>query len=978
MSLEPNLITSKTRFPKKPKNIIQLAFVIFSFVGVLLVIWFSQSGMINFDNRQKASTIVFFSDQFESTLSNWEINRPTSIITSTERVREGSKSLRLDHPGSSNTMASKLFPTDQTGRISVWIYDDLSNVTTYTYFSVSDQGYTDGVSVGIKPDVSTANYVYCPSPNFSGCIDTGMRRTTGWQHFKIFVTPKGTYGKINNISFSSFPDNAVNPAVNTKFTKFKRINLGVTGAQRKIAFFDYAGADIFPPAPSDTEIAKQFINLYLTSYGNLDIQNMDRMIKVRESEYCSHTYNWDDDGDPTTPLEFCRDTGDRSKGPHQWWENQFIHMITGMLNTSLAHISVYKDTGNMDSLNKAISIIELSRANLSLGKTNDPGVQFIVASSANTLSLASWAIWDQLTPTQRQNITTYLINQGNYTNQNYILRTEENMHISNSPGEENAYTALFLNNLAIMYRHLPESRAWAEKAKLLGFHTFTRDETYGGYTTRTIYDDYTFDNHQYHPHAGYGLGTAYVLAAVEQWNKKHLGSSPSVWRHNTLNVWQKMQQYVNYRDFQYKGQLITRLNNEPNAFYPSGKDDWGGNASSMTMYRMMKDIYGLNSISDPSIGFSTTDLARHAAEYDYYIKSGYLWRHEEPNIQLSEMTITANSQPNNPSYRWYANSQNLNTYTAYLFFFSPNFNYPRIGTGNFTNLSASLTLSLAQFNFAYSGHSENYKVHVSTSSDMSTSTYNNFVIASAPLTSLRNNDPDGTWSNYKCGTRIYWQIESDYRVKSPIQSQIVSGTGCTNQPPTISAISTDKTSYIAGSNIILNASASDTNGSVSRVEFYRGSTLMGSDTTAPYSYTWSSAPAGTYTFSAVAIDNAGARSTNNPTLTRTVSANSLPVVSTLTTYAPAYIAPATITISARASDIDGTVSRVEFYRNNVYLGADTTSPYSYTLSNVSAATYTFSAVAVDNAGARSINNPTVTRTVSTSLQLITPTSSVLQ
>lgn len=195
-----------------------------------------------------------------------------------------------------------------------------------------------------------------------------------------------------------------------------------------------------------------------------------------------------------------------------------------------------------------------------------------------------------------------------------------------------------------------------------------------------------------------------------------------------------------------------------------------------------------------------------------------------------------------------------------------------------------------------------------------------------------------------------------------------------NSVPTISSLSTNATTYYAPSNIVVSATASDSNGTVSRVEFYRGSTLVGSDTTAPYSYTWSSAPAGTYTFSAVAIDNANARSVNNPTLTRTVATNSLPVVSTVTTNATAYIAPATITVSARASDLNGTITRVEFYRGSTFMGSDTTSPYSYIWSNVPFGRYTFTAVAVDNANARSINNPTVTRTVS-SLQLISPTSS---
>ncbi|HEX7139244.1 MAG TPA: Ig-like domain-containing protein, partial [Vicinamibacterales bacterium] len=47
-------------------------------------------------------------------------------------------------------------------------------------------------------------------------------------------------------------------------------------------------------------------------------------------------------------------------------------------------------------------------------------------------------------------------------------------------------------------------------------------------------------------------------------------------------------------------------------------------------------------------------------------------------------------------------------------------------------------------------------------------------------------------------------------------------------------------------------------------EFYQNGTLITSDTTAPYTATWSSAPAGMYSLTAVAIDAAGNRTTSTP------------------------------------------------------------------------------------------------------------------
>lgn len=62
-------------------------------------------------------------------------------------------------------------------------------------------------------------------------------------------------------------------------------------------------------------------------------------------------------------------------------------------------------------------------------------------------------------------------------------------------------------------------------------------------------------------------------------------------------------------------------------------------------------------------------------------------------------------------------------------------------------------------------------------------------------------------------------------------------------------------------------------------------------------------------------------------------------------------APASITISADASDSDGTISKVEFYNGTTKLGEDITAPYSFSWNNVSAGNYTIQAKAIDNLGA---------------------------
>jgi hypothetical protein len=63
-----------------------------------------------------------------------------------------------------------------------------------------------------------------------------------------------------------------------------------------------------------------------------------------------------------------------------------------------------------------------------------------------------------------------------------------------------------------------------------------------------------------------------------------------------------------------------------------------------------------------------------------------------------------------------------------------------------------------------------------------------------------------------------------------------------------------------------------------------------------------------------------------------------------------FTAPATINLTANAADADGSVSKVDFYNGTFLLNTDTTTPYSFSWTNVAAGTYSLTAVATDNAG----------------------------
>lgn len=82
----------------------------------------------------------------------------------------------------------------------------------------------------------------------------------------------------------------------------------------------------------------------------------------------------------------------------------------------------------------------------------------------------------------------------------------------------------------------------------------------------------------------------------------------------------------------------------------------------------------------------------------------------------------------------------------------------------------------------------------------------------------------------------------------------------------------------------------------------------------------------------------------------------LPVASLAATPTGTLTAPATVTLTATASVTSGTIARVDFYQDGSYVASDTSSPYSYALSNVTPGNYQFRAVAVDSAGFSGLSN----------------------
>ncbi len=127
-----------------------------------------------------------------------------------------------------------------------------------------------------------------------------------------------------------------------------------------------------------------------------------------------------------------------------------------------------------------------------------------------------------------------------------------------------------------------------------------------------------------------------------------------------------------------------------------------------------------------------------------------------------------------------------------------------------------------------------------------------------------------TAGEYKLVARAY-DDKGFAGVSSPVSVTITSS-GLVNKKPTVSlAAPTANSTYTYGSSVSLEATAADADGSISKVEFYQGSTLISSDNFKPYAMTWVMPNAGTYSLKAVAYDDKNA-STESTAVTITVNA----------------------------------------------------------------------------------------------------------
>ncbi|HXG47621.1 MAG TPA: Ig-like domain-containing protein [Methylomirabilota bacterium] len=168
-------------------------------------------------------------------------------------------------------------------------------------------------------------------------------------------------------------------------------------------------------------------------------------------------------------------------------------------------------------------------------------------------------------------------------------------------------------------------------------------------------------------------------------------------------------------------------------------------------------------------------------------------------------------------------------------------------------------------------------------------------------------------------------------------------------PPTVAITGpAGGAAFILGSVVNITATASDTDGTISQVQFRTNGVAVGTDTTSPYAIDYTATAPGSITLTAVATDSHGLMATSAPVV---ISVRARPtVVITAPANGAVVQLGATTNVIATAADSDGTVSQVQFFANGTSIGTDSSAPYSASYSASSAGAVALTAVATDNHG----------------------------
>jgi sulfur relay (sulfurtransferase) complex TusBCD TusD component (DsrE family) len=193
--------------------------------------------------------------------------------------------------------------------------------------------------------------------------------------------------------------------------------------------------------------------------------------------------------------------------------------------------------------------------------------------------------------------------------------------------------------------------------------------------------------------------------------------------------------------------------------------------------------------------------------------------------------------------------------------------------------------------------------------------YNGATLLAADTTAPYN----FTWTNVSAGSYSL-TAQAVYDSGSTVASAAANVT-VTNVPlPSIALTSpANGANYTAPATIGLAASVTANGHTITKVQFYNGATLLAADTSAPYTFTWTSVGAGTYSLTAQAVYDSGSTVASTPANVVVAAAkptDTPPVISA--------IADQTMTAGSAPLTIPFTVSDAETAASNLTLYASST------------------------------------------------------
>ena len=234
-------------------------------------------------------------------------------------------------------------------------------------------------------------------------------------------------------------------------------------------------------------------------------------------------------------------------------------------------------------------------------------------------------------------------------------------------------------------------------------------------------------------------------------------------------------------------------------------------------------------------------------------------------------------------------------------------------------------------------------------------------VASRTYTTTNNvgNVTNATVSSLTSGTIYYFAATAvdTSGSESGYSTEVVYTIPVATAPTIVLSSPVSGASYTAPATISCAASVTANGHTITQVQFYNGATLLGTVASAPYSYSWNSVGAGTYSLSAKAVYDSGSTVASTPA---NVTVTNVPLPSIALT-APlngaSYAAPATINTAANVTANGHTITQVQFYNGATLLGTVAAAPYSFSWANVSAGTYSLSAKAVYDSGSTVASTP---------------------